>query len=78
MKIFQYEGQNLTIRGKGVQPIALGEPWAELVKIIQSYITCEDRKDMVKPRHLKLLDVLKQKCFVNLPAFLNSLLHDVA
>lgn len=33
---------------------------------------------MVRPRHLKLLAVLKQKCSVNLPAFLNSLLHDVA
>ena len=47
-------------------------------KTIQSYITCEGKKDMVRPRHLKLLDVLKQKCSVNLPAFLNSLLHDIA
>ena len=47
-------------------------------KIIQSYITCEGRKDVVRPRHLKLLVVLKQKCSVNLPALLNSLLHDVA
>ena len=33
---------------------------------------------MVRPRHLKLLAVLKQKCSVNLPALLNSLLHDAA
>ena len=78
MKIFQDEGQNLTVRGKGVLPSALGEPWAELARIIQSYITCEGRKDMVRPRHLKLLVVLKEKCFVNLPAFLNSLLHDLS
>ncbi len=68
----------MAIRGKGVLPATLGEPWAELAKIIQSYITCEGRKDVVRPRHLKLLAVLKQKCSVNLPAFLNSLLHDVA
>ena len=33
---------------------------------------------MVRPRHLKLLAVLKQKCFENMPALLNSLLHDIA
>ena len=33
---------------------------------------------MVRPRHLKLLAVLKGKCSVNLPALLNSLLHDAA
>lgn len=49
-----------------------------MAKIVQSYITCEGRKDVVRPRNLKLLAVLKQKCSVNLPAFLNSLLHDVA
>ena len=78
IEIFQDEGQSLTIRRKGVLPAALGEPWAELAKTIQSYITCEGKKDVVRPRHLKLLAVLKQKCSVNLPALLNSLLHDVA
>ena len=56
----------------------MGEAWAELVRIIQSYITCDGRKDVVRPCHLKLLIVLKQKCVVNFPAFLNFLLHDVA
>lgn len=28
MNIFQDEGQNLTVRGKGVLSTALGEPWA--------------------------------------------------
>ena len=56
----------------------LGEPWTELARIVQSYITCDGRKDVVRPRHLKLLAVLKQKCTINLPAFLNSLLHDIA
>ena len=78
IEIFQGEGQSLTIKGKGVLPTALGEPWAELAKIVQSYITCEGRKDVVRARHLKLLAVLKGKCSVNLPALLNSLLHDAA
>jgi len=50
----------------------------ELAKTVKSYITCEGRKDVVRLRHLKLLSVLKQKCSVNLPALLNSLLHDAA
>ena len=50
----------------------------ELARIVQGYITCEGRKDVVRPRHLKILAVLKQKCSVNLPALLNSLLHDAA
>ena len=78
IKTFQDEGQNLPIRGKGVLPAALGESWVELAKTIQSYITCEGRKDVVRPRHLKLLAVLKKNFSVKLPAFLNSLLHDVA
>ena len=49
IETFQVEGQNLTIKGKGVLLAALGEPRAELAKIIQSYITCEGRKDVVRP-----------------------------
>lgn len=76
--IFRGEGQNLTVKGKGVPPTTLGEPWVKLARIIQSYITCDGKKDMVRPRHLKLLAVLKQKCTVNFLSFLNFLLHDVA
>jgi len=56
----------------------LGEPWVELARIVQSYITCDGRKDVVRPCHLKLLAVLRQKCAVNLPAYLIYLLHDIA
>lgn len=31
---------------------------------------------MVRPHHLKLFLVLKHKCSINLPAYLNFLLHD--
>ena len=78
VELFQDEGQELTVKGKGVLPATLGEPWSELAKVVQSYITCEGRKDVVRPRHLKLLAVLKGKCAVNLPALLNSLLHDTS
>ena len=78
MKIFQDEGQMLIVKGRGVHPASLGEPWTELARIVQAYIKCDGRKDVVRPRHLKLLVVLKQKCTINLRAFLNSLLHDIA
>lgn len=66
MATFRDEGQNLIVKGKGVQPSSLGEPWTELARIVQSYITCNGRKDVIIPSHLKLLLVLKQKCVVNL------------
>lgn len=78
IETFKEEGQSLIIRGKGVLLAALGELWVELAKTIQSYITCEGRKYVVRPRHFKLLVVLKQKCSINLPIVLNSLLHDIA
>lgn len=78
MAIFQDEGQHLIVKGKGVQPATLGEPWTELARVVWSYITCDGRKDVVRPRHLKLLAVLKQKCVVNLPTYLNFLLRDAA
>ena len=34
MEIFQDEGQSLTVKGKGVLPATLGEPWTELAKIV--------------------------------------------
>ena len=49
MEIFQDEGQSLTIKGKGILPATLGEPWTELARTVQSYITCEGRKDVVRP-----------------------------
>lgn len=78
MATFRDEGQILIFKGKGLQPSSLGEPWMELARVVQSYITCDGRKDVVRLHHLKLLAVLKQKCVVNLPAYLNFLLHDVA
>ena len=57
--IFQDEGQHLTIKGKGILPATLGEPWTELARIVQSCITCEGRKDVVRPRHLKTFSCSK-------------------
>ena len=34
MEIFQDEGQSLTVKGKGILPATLGEPWTELAKIV--------------------------------------------
>ena len=41
VELYQDEGQELTVKGKGVLPATLGEPWSELAKVVQSYITCE-------------------------------------
>ena len=76
MKFFQDDEHTLVVKGRGVQQMSLVEPWTELARIVQAYITCDGRKDVVRPHHLKLLVVLKQKCTINFPAFLNSLLHD--
>jgi len=34
IEIFQDEGQNLMVKGKGVLPATLGEPWSELAKVV--------------------------------------------
>lgn len=78
MEIFRDVGEELTRKGKGIQPSSLGEPWHELASVFQRYITCDGRLDVVIPRQLKLLAILKQNLTVNLPSFLNSLLHDTA
>lgn len=78
IETFKDEGQELIKKGKGIQPSSLGEPWGELARIVQNYITCDGHKDVVRLHQLKLLAVLKQKCSVNLPALLNFLGHDMA
>jgi len=76
VEIFRDAGQELTKKGKGIQPSSLGEPWGELARFVHRYITCDGRQDVVRPHQLKLLVVLNQKFTVNLPSLLNSLLHD--
>lgn len=78
MEVFRDEGHELIKKGKGIRPSYLGEPWGELARIVHNYITCDGHRDMVRQRQLKLLAVLKQKCSVNFPALLNSLLHETA
>lgn len=34
MATFRDEGQNLIVKGKGVQPSSLGEPWMELARVV--------------------------------------------
>lgn len=74
--VFKDERHELIIKGKGVIPSSLGEPWGELARVIQNYTTCDGQIDVIRSHQLKLLVVLKQKCSVNLPAYLNFLLHD--
>jgi hypothetical protein len=71
-------GEELDKKGKGLNPNTLSEPWKELAGVIQRYITCDGRYDVIHPRHLKLLAALKQWLVINLPFFLNAMLHEVA
>jgi hypothetical protein len=65
-------------KGKGLNPSTLREPWKELARIIQRYITCDGRYDVIRPHHLKLMASLKQRLVLNLPFFMNVILHEVA
>jgi hypothetical protein len=78
VETFTDPGEELDKKGKGLNPSTLREPWKELAGVIQWYITCDGRYDVIRPRHLKLLAALKQRLVLNLPFFLNAILHEVA
>jgi len=46
--------------------------------VIKRYITCDRRYNVVRDHHLKLLATLKRMSVINLPFFLNTMLHEVA
>jgi hypothetical protein len=69
--------EELNKNGKGLNPTALSEPWREMEGVIQRYITCDGREDVVWQSHLKLLAALKQRLVINFPFFLNAMLHEV-
>ena len=78
METFTDPGEELDKKGKGLNPSTLREPWKELAWEIQWYVTCDGRYDVIRPRHLKLLTSLKQWLVLNLPFFLNAILHEVS
>ena len=57
--------------------MSLWKLWQELAVFIQRYVTCDGHQDVVKSCQLKLLAVLKRKISVNLPIFLNYVLHNI-
>jgi hypothetical protein len=69
--------EELDKKGKGLNPTTLDKPWRELVGVIQMYITCDGRYEVVWPRHLKFLATLKHRLVINFPFFINSMLHEV-
>lgn len=48
MDIFRDKGQELIKKGKGIQSSSLGESWGELARIVENYITCDGRRDVVR------------------------------
>jgi hypothetical protein len=75
---FMEPREELDKKGKGLNPATLSEPWRELTRVIQMYTTCDGRYDVVIQCHLKLLVALKHRLVINLPFFLNAMLHVVA
>jgi hypothetical protein len=75
---FTKPGEELDKRGKGLNPNTLSEPGKELVRIVQCYITCDGWYNVIQPFHLKFLAALKQRLVLNLPFFLDIVLHEVA
>lgn len=57
--------------------MSFSEPWREIAEIVQRYIACDIRYDVVRPQNLMLLAALRQKVTINLPFFLNPLLHEI-
>lgn len=47
VELFKYPGEELVRKGKGICPTSLSEPWHELAKFIQKYITCDGCYDVV-------------------------------
>jgi hypothetical protein len=78
VETFTDPGEELDKKGKGLNPSTLRGSRKELAGIIQWYITCDGKYDVIRPRHLKLLASLKQRLVFNLPFFLNSILHEVS
>lgn len=48
VEIFRDVGEELTRKGKSIQLSSLGEPWHELASVVQKYITCDGRRDVVR------------------------------
>ena len=55
--------------GKGVHIQKLKPEWRELIKILQSYVTCEGRYAFVFKYHLRFLQHLNHESKMNLPLF---------
>ena len=55
--------------GKGVQLHKFNLEWREVIRILQSYITCEGRFALVFKYHIIFLQHLNQESKMNLPFF---------
>ena len=55
--------------GKGVQLHKFNPEWREVIRILQSYITCEGRFALVFKYHNRFLQHLNQESKMNLPFF---------
>jgi hypothetical protein len=63
---------------KGIPRSWLVHPWDELAYLIQKFITCEGRFNIIYLYHIKLLQHLRGDCEINLPYFLLQSLSKMA
>jgi hypothetical protein len=47
VETFTDPGEELDKKGKGLNPNTLREPWKEHAGVIQQYITCDGRYDVI-------------------------------
>jgi hypothetical protein len=63
---------------KGIPRSWLVHPWDELAYLIQKFITCEGRFNIIYLYHIKLLQHLRGDCEINMPYFLLQSLSKMA
>jgi hypothetical protein len=63
---------------KGIPRSWLIHPWDKLAYLIQKFITCEGRFNIIYPYHIKMLQHLKGDCEINMPYFLLQSLSKMA
>ena len=64
--------------GKGVQLHKLNPEWREVIRILQSYITCEGRFALVFKYHIRFLQHLNQESTMNLHFFFLNILQKMS
>jgi hypothetical protein len=75
---FFLHGEEIILKGRGVQLSSLPPPWPEVARFIKHYLTCEGRYQVVYQHDFLLLSHLRHNRRVNIPYFLLGCLKNMA